>query len=49
MKVETLKSAATDADMNEAVIELKAQETAYQASLASAAKIIQTSLLDFLR
>jgi flagellar hook-associated protein 3 FlgL len=49
MNVETLKAAATDADMNEAVIELKTQETAYQASLASAAKIIQTSLLDFLR
>jgi len=49
MNIEKLKSKVTDADMNEAIVELKAQQTAYEASLASAAKIIQTSLLDFLR
>ena len=47
--IETLKSNITDANMNEAVIELKAQETAYEVSLASSAKIMQTNLLNFLR
>lgn len=47
--IETLKSNITDANMNEAVIELKAQETAYEVSLASSARIMQTNLLDFLR
>lgn len=47
--IETLKSNITDANMNEAVIELKAQETAYEVSLASSARIMQSNLLDFLR
>jgi len=49
INIENLMSEVTDVDMNEAVVELKAQQTAYEASLASSATLIQTSLLDFLR
>jgi len=38
-----------DLDLTQAVTDLTAQQSAYQASLASAAKIIQPSLLDYLR
>lgn len=38
-----------NADMVKAVIDLQMQETAYQTSLATAARIIQPSLIDFLR
>ncbi len=47
--IETLKSNISDANMNEAVLELQAQKTAYEVSLASSASIMQTNLLDFLR
>lgn len=49
INIENLKSNITDANMSEAVIELQAQQTAYEVSLASSARIVQTSLLDFLR
>jgi len=49
INIENLKSNATDANMSEAIIELQAQQTAYEVSLASSAKIVQTNLLDFLR
>ena len=38
-----------DVDMAQATISLKAKQTAYEASLSVAAKILQTSLLDFLK
>lgn len=38
-----------DTDMVEAIITLQAQEMAYQGALAVAAKVIQPTLLDFLR
>jgi flagellar hook-associated protein 3 FlgL len=38
-----------DIDYAEAIIKLKSEESVYQASLASSAKIIQPSLMDFLR
>lgn len=37
-----------DTDITEALLELKAKETAYQAALAAAAKTMQLSLVDFL-
>lgn len=37
-----------DTDFTKALLELKSKETAYEAALASAAKIMQMSLLDFL-
>jgi flagellar hook-associated protein 3 len=44
----TRKSKLEDADMIEAIMELKAKEVAYQAALASAAKVMQLSLVDYL-
>jgi flagellar hook-associated protein 3 len=44
-----LLSEVEDADMTELITSLAAQENSYQASLLAAAKIIQPSLLDFLR
>jgi len=37
-----------DADITEAIIELKSKELAYQAALASSAQVMQLSLLDYL-
>lgn len=42
------KSTVEDADMAEAVMNLKARETAYQAALASASKVMNLSLVNFL-
>jgi flagellar hook-associated protein 3 FlgL len=36
-------------DLPKAITELKLQEVAYQAALAATARVIQPSLLDFLR
>lgn len=44
-----LSSKTEDADMAETIIKLKNDENVYQASLSSGAKIIQPSLLDYLR
>ncbi len=41
-------SVVQDTDMIKAVLDLKAKETAYQAALSSASKIMQLSLVDFL-
>lgn len=38
-----------DVDLPKAIMELQAAQVAYQASLGAAAKVMQTSLLDFLR
>jgi flagellar hook-associated protein 3 FlgL len=44
-----LLSEEEDADLTKVITDLAAHENAYQAALMSAAKIIQPSLLDFLR
>ena len=44
----TRKSKLEDADMIEAISELQAKEAAYQAALASSAKIMELSLMDYL-
>jgi flagellar hook-associated protein 3 FlgL len=49
LKIEDALDATQNADMAEAITELKALETAYETTLASAARILQTSLIDFLR
>ena len=46
---ESRLSSLEDADTAQAVLELSAQQAAYQAALRSGAGIIQTSLMDFLR
>jgi flagellar hook-associated protein 3 FlgL len=42
-------SANEDVDLPQAILELQASAVAYQASLGAAGKILQTSLLDYLR
>lgn len=42
------RSKLEDADIAEAVMDLKARETAYQAALASSAKVMRLSLVNFL-
>lgn len=49
LNVEQILSETEDADIIKAITDLQSQETAYQACLSSAAKIIQPSLMDFLR
>jgi flagellar hook-associated protein 3 FlgL len=44
-----LDSKTEDADMAETLIQLKADQNVYQASLSAGAKIIQPSLIDYLR
>lgn len=46
--VKDLLSSTEDANLEEAIIDFKAQETAYEASLAVSAQIMQKSLVDFL-
>ncbi|MGA9290381.1 MAG: flagellar hook-associated protein FlgL [Anaerobacillus sp.] len=49
ISVQSFLSKNEDVDLAEAIMKLKTEESVYQASLASSAKIIQPSLLDFLR
>ena len=49
LNIEHMLSDTEDADMLKTVSDLVNQETAYQASLAAAARVIQPSLMDFLR
>jgi len=42
-------SEAEDADMIKTLMELRSKETAYQATLAAAAKVMQLSLVDYLK
>lgn len=46
--VEEALSGIEDADMATAILELKAQETAYETALSAAARVIQPSLIKFL-
>jgi len=47
--LQSLVSNETDADMATSITQLSQTSTAYQAALASATKILQTSLLDYLK
>lgn len=49
LNLKGLLSKNEDADMAEVIMNLKMQENVYQASLSGGAKIIQPTLLDFLR
>ena len=48
-KVEDAKARIEDVDITKAIVELKNLELVYETTLASAARIIQPTLLDFLR
>ncbi len=49
LRLETVLSKTEDADIAEEIMELKMQETVQRAALASGARIIQPSLVDFLQ
>ena len=49
LEIKSMLSRVEDVDYAEAVIKLKSEESVYQASLAATSKIIQPSLMDFLR
>jgi len=49
LQLKTSLSDVEEVDLAEVTIDLKTQETAYQAALAAAGRTIQPSLLDFLR
>jgi len=49
MNLTEMQSSVEDADMAETIMKLKQDESVYQASLATSAKIMQVSLLDYLR
>ena len=49
LNIEDMLYNTENADMASAIMELHSRETAYQASIATGARIIQPSLMDFLR
>jgi len=49
MSVETNRSEAVDVDITRELLELKATEVSYQASIGVAARVLSASVLDFLR
>lgn len=49
LQLKTMLSNVEDIDYAEAIIKLTSEESVYQASLAATSKIIQPSLMDFLR
>jgi flagellar hook-associated protein 3 FlgL len=49
LNLETRLSEAESTDMTETIMELQMQEVAYQAALGATARVLQPSLLDFLR
>ncbi|MNG36545.1 flagellar hook-associated protein FlgL [compost metagenome] len=49
LNISELDSKTEDADMADTIMKLKTDENVYQASLSVGAKLIQPSLLDYLR
>lgn len=47
--LETTRAAIEDLDLGEVILELKAQEMTYQAALGITARVLQPTLMDFLR
>jgi len=47
--VETMRSGVEDADITQTAIDMQVQQTAYEVLLATAAQVIQPTLVDFLR
>jgi flagellar hook-associated protein 3 FlgL len=47
--VETMRSDVEDADITQSAIDMQVQQTAYEVLLATAAQVIQPTLVDFLR
>lgn len=49
VSLETQRSGIEDVDLGQVILELKTQEVAYQSALAVTARVLQPTLLDFLR
>ncbi|HEV7962737.1 MAG TPA: flagellar hook protein, partial [Actinoplanes sp.] len=49
LSVTSQLSDVEDVDLPKTIMEMQLQQTAYQAALAASAKVIQPSLIDFLR
>lgn len=49
VSLEAQRSELEDLDLGQAVLDLQLQQNSYQAALAITAKVVQTSLMDFLR
>lgn len=49
LSLEAQRSDVEDVDLSKVILDLQAQQTTYQASLAITAKVLQPSLMDFLR
>jgi flagellar hook-associated protein 3 FlgL len=49
MDLKGLISAVEDIDLAEVIVELQTQEVAYQAALGATSRVLQPSLMDFLR
>ena len=49
LSVEEMLSQTEDADIAEAIINFKVQQTTYESTLATSSMILQKSLVDFLR
>jgi flagellar hook-associated protein 3 FlgL len=49
LKLKTSLSTVENADLPKVIVDLQSQQVAYQASLAATSKVMQPSLLDFLR
>jgi flagellar hook-associated protein 3 FlgL len=47
--VETMRQSVEDADITQAAVDMQSQQTAYEVLLATAGRIVQPSLIDFLR
>lgn len=47
--VETMRQTVEDADMTQTAVDMQVQQTAYEVLLATAANVIQPTLVDFLR
>jgi flagellar hook-associated protein 3 FlgL len=47
--VETMRSGVEDADITQTAIDMQVQQTSYEVLLATAAQVIQPTLVDFLR
>lgn len=47
--LDALRSSIEDADVGRVILDLKLQETNYQAALAVTAKVLQPTLMDFVR
>jgi flagellar hook-associated protein 3 FlgL len=49
LSVTSQLSDVEDVDLPKTIMDMQLQQTSYQAALAAAAKVIQPSLIDFLR